>query len=764
MAKIVKTQVEIEGKWHEEETLVETDNLERWGEDARLTTVGQPHSRVDGFERVSGTAEYTYDIHLPGMLVGKILRSPHPHARIKKIDITKAEALPGVRFVLTNDTIDGLPFKGIPPLFNTTARYEGDEIAAVAAVDSETADEALALIQVEYEELPYVVDPTEALRSGAPAIRQGGNRAGEANEYQRGDIGKGFADADVVVDRTYSTRAALHNSFETHGAAAMWEGGHLTLWYSTQHIFGIREQMAKVLGLQLNQIRVIKRYIGGGFGSKNSAGKYAVCAALMSRKTGRPVKIMLSRREENLAAGNRPPAVIHVRLGAKKNGVLTAIEVKSVSGVGAYSSGSPPVTGPAKELYACENVFAEEQGALTNTGPQAAFRAPGYVEGTFALESAMDELAGELGIDPVDLRIKNYAEKQQVRDMPYSAKNLKESYALGMEKIDWKTKRGTGAANGAKKRGVGMASQIWSGGGKPPSYAIARMNADGTFDVLTGSQDLGTGTKTVFGQIAAEELGVTTDKIRVVVGDTLAGPYGVLSAGSLTVPSVGPAVRMAAKDVKDQILDISSALLEEPVENLDMQNGSVVSTSGKKMTVAEVAEKVGNYMVIGKGARGPNPDKYNVNTFGAQFAEVEVDTETGEIKVLNIITAHEFGRVLNPLTLSSQVEGGVIQGLGFGLFEGRIMDRNTGKSVNPNLEDYKIPTALDIPEIETNAVGPADPIATNIGSKGAGEPPIIPPAAAIANAVYDAIGIRIYDLPITPARVLDAIRMNGGQA
>jgi CO/xanthine dehydrogenase Mo-binding subunit len=764
MAKIIKTQVEIEGKWHEQESLVETDNLVRWDNDAKLTTVGQPMSRVDGFERVSGTAQYTYDIHLPGMLVGKILRSPVPHARIKNVDISAAVALQGVRFVLINETLGDLPFKGVPPLFNTTARYEGDEIAAVAAVDSATADEALSLIKVDYEELPFVVDPTEALRSGAPAIREGGNKAGKPAVHRRGEIDRGFSEADTVVERSYSTRSALHNSFETHGAAALWEGNHLTLWYSTQHIFGVREQMAKALGMPLNNVRVIKRYIGGGFGSKNSAGKYAVCAALMSRKTGRPVKIMLNRREENLAAGNRPSSVIQVRLGAKKDGRLTAIEVKSISGVGAYGTGSPPVTGPAKELYACENVYTEEQGVLTNTGPQAAFRAPGYVEGTFALESAMDELAGELGIDPVDLRTKNYADKQQVRDLPYSTKNLRESYSVGMKKIDWTKKRASSSETGSKKRGVGMASQIWSGGGKPPSYAIMRMNADGTFDVLTGSQDLGTGTKTVFTQIAAEELGVATGKIHVVVGDTLAGPYGVLSAGSLTVPSVGPAVRMAAKDVKDQILDISSELLGEPVEGLDIKNGTVVSTTGSEITVDDVAKKIGNYMVIGKGARGPNPEKHNVNTFGAQFAEVEVDTESGEVKVLDIVTAHEFGRVINPLTLSSQIEGGVIQGLGFGLFEGRIMDRNTGKSVNPNLEDYKIPTALDIPNIDSNSIGPADPIATNIGAKGAGEPPIIPPAAAIANAVYDAIGIRIYDLPITPAKILDAIRMNGGRA
>ena len=762
MAKFKKTQVEIEGKWQERETLVETDDLERWGKDFKPKTVGRPLERVDGFERVSGTAEYTHDVRLPGMLIGKILRSPIPHARINKIDIGAAVELPGVRFVLTNETLGDRLYRGKSSLFYTTVRFEGDEVAAVAAVDLQTAGEAVKLIKVEYEELPFVVDPTEAMRSGAPLIREGGNSAGALVTHRRGDIDGGFAEADVVVDRTFTTQAALHNCLETHGAVAMWEGDHLTVWHSTQHIFGVRSQIAGAFGLPLNKVRVIKRYIGGGFGSKNNADKYAIIAAILSRRTGRPVKIMLDRHEENLAAGNRPQAVIHVRLGAKKDGGLTAIDVRSVSGVGAYGQGAPPVTGPAKELYACENVYAEEQGALTNTGTYNAFRAPGYVEGTFALESAMDELADKLGLDPVDLRMKNYAEKQQVRGLPYSTKNLAESYSLGMKKIGWKQKRNLRPQTGDKKRGVGMASQLWSGGGTPPSYAIARMNADGTFDVLTGSQDLGTGTKTVFTQIAAEELGVPVDRIHVVVGDTLAGPYGVLSAGSLTVPSVGPAVRMAAKDAKDQILDIAAEVLEQPADTLDIRDGTIVSESGGSITLTDLAAKVGNYMIIGKGARGPNPDDYNVNTFGAQFAEVEVDTGTGEVRVLKVVASHEFGRVINPLTLSSQIEGGVIQGLGFGLFEGRVMDRNTGKSVNPNLEDYKIPTALDVPDIDSNWVGPPDPIATNIGAKGAGEPPIIPAAAAIANAVANAIGVRVYDLPIAPAKILDALRMAGG--
>lgn len=750
MAKIVKTQVEIEGTWHEREVLVEEEDLTPWDSDAVLSLVGKPVRRVDGIERTSGAARYTFDVQLPGMLVGKIMRSPLPHARVKSVDVSEAEALPGVRAIMTGTQA--------PDLFPETVRFEGEEVAVVVADDEDIAKDALSLIRVEYEEFPFVCDPAKALEPGAPQVGEESNEAGGPNVHERGDIKHGFAEADVIVDRKYSTRAALHNCFETHGGVAQWEGDYLTVWYSTQFIFGVRAALAKAFELPLKNVRVIKKYIGGGFGSKIGPGRVGIIAAKLARQTGRPVKIMLDRHEENLAAGNRPPANIHVRLGARQDGELTAVELHSISAVGP-SGGPPPVAGPARELYRCANVKTTEQGVYTNTGPSSAFRAPGYVEGTFALESAMDELAHQLELDPVDLRMKNYAERQQVRDMPYSTKDLASSYKIGKEKIGWES-RGRLQKKGAKRRGIGVASQIWGGGGAPPSYAIMRMNADGTFEVLTGTQDIGTGTKTVMTQIAAEEIGVSLEKVQVVVGDTLSGPYGILSAGSLTVPSVGPPVRMAAKKVKEQIIDIASALIDVDARQLSIRDG-IVRAGGdvdKTITVDEVAEKVGDYMIIGKGVRGPNPEEHNVNTFGAQFAEVEVDLQTGAVDVIKIVAVHEFGRVLNPLTLSSQVEGGVLQGLGFGLMEGRVIDRNTGKMVNANLTDYKLPTALDVPEIEFEAVNQVDPIATSIGSKGAGEPPIIPAAAAIANAVFDAMGVRIYDLPITPDKVLRAVQ------
>jgi xanthine dehydrogenase YagR molybdenum-binding subunit len=386
------------------------------------------------------------------------------------------------------------------------------------------------------------------------------------------------------------------------------------------------------------------------------------------------------------------------------------------------------------------------------------------VEGAFALESALDELAVKLGMDPLDVRLTNHTDINQAKDLPYSSKDLKESYARGADRIVWDRRNGSlehesGDETKGKARGIGMASQIWGGGASPPSYALMKVNADGSFDLLTGTQDVGTGTKTVMTQIAAEELGVPPDRVRVTIGDTLACPYSLLSAGSLTVPSVGPPVRMAAGKAREQLLDIASIVLDVPVDDLTVEDGTVlsISNSAKKISVDEVAAKIGNYMIIGKGVRGPNPAKHSVNTFGAHFVEVEVNRATGVVKVVKVVAAHEFGRILNPMTLSSQVEGGVIQGLGYGLLETRIMDTRLGRMVNPNLHEYRIPTSQDIPEIECVIVDQVDPIANSIGAKGAGEPPIIPPAAAIANAVYDAVGVRIRELPITPDKILKAL-------
>ena len=763
MAKVVKTQVEFEGKFYDQYVVIEGEELEPWGVERAFKFVGKAQARIDGFERVSGQAKYTHDIQLPGMLYGKILRCPHPHAKIKRIDTLRAERLSGVRAVLCYKNAPQIPWRmGQTFLFDTTLRYAGDEVAVVVADDEEIAEDALDLIEVEYGLLPFVLDPEEALKPEAPKLHPNGNLLnGKPEIYERGDLEKGLKEADVVVEDTYKTQVALHNCMETHGSVALWDGDSLTICDSNQHIFGVRQGVAKALNIPLHKVRVIKKYMGGGFGSKNSTGKYTVMAALLARQTGRPVKIILDRKEENLATGNRNSTVQYLKIGAKRDGTLTAMYLKSIAGIGAYAVFSTGVGGPVRQLYRCPNVRTEEFSVFTNTGPMSAFRAPGYVEGTFALESLIDQLAEVLQIDPLELRLKNYTEHDQISGRPYSTKGLREAYRIGAEKMGWATRAHFKKVEGSKRRGMGMASQIWDGNGSPPAYALVKLNSDGTATVISGTQDIGTGTKTALVQIAAEELGFSIESISIEIGDTQTGPYAPLSAGSMTLASVGPAVRAAAQDAKKQLIDTASQVLQALPSELTVEDSFIVKrTTNERTHVKEILSKLGNFMIIGKGARGPNPEKFNVNAFGAQFAEVEVDTETGEVTINKLIAVHDSGRVINPLLISSQIEGGVIQGLGFALTEARIVDRVHGIVLNPNLEDYKIPTALDVPEIEQMMIDRADVHANNLGVKGVGEPPIIPTAAAIANAVYDAIGVRIKELPITRDKILRAL--NGG--
>ena len=759
MANVRKVKTEFEGRVYEESIVVEGEGLSAWEAGAGLKFVGHGKTRVDGAERVSGRAQFTSDIQLPGMLYGKTLRSPYPHARIKNIQIAAAQKIPGVRAVLSYLNIPRMPFFGGQTfLFDETVRYAGDEVACVIADDEEICTDALESISVEYERLPFVLDPEEALRPEAPKVQPGGNLfRGAPDVYERGNVRLGLSEADVIVEDTFRTQSALHNCLETHGSVARWQDDLLTIWDSTQHIFGVRAAVAAILGLPLHKVQVIKKYMGGGFGSKNGIGKYTLLAALGARMTGRPVRIMLDRREENLAAGNRTPCIQHFKIGAKGDGTLTAIDLRIISGAGAYVLMPPAVGGPARQLYACPNVRTEQCTVFTNTGPMSAFRGPGYVEGTFALESIMDELAQKLGMDPLALRMKNYSVHNQITGQPYSTKGLREAYERGAKEIGWANR--SRETKGVQRRGFGMASQIWGGSGGPPAYALMKLNLDGSAVVISGTQDLGTGTKTVLAQIAAEESGLPIEKITVEIGDTEMGPYAPLSAGSMTLASVGPAVRVAAHDARQQVLEVAAQVLGIPEQSLEVRDGLLHSPALKNpVAIKDVLSELRNFMVIGRGARSPNPEGAHVNTFGAQFVEVAVDVETGEVTVEKVIAVHDSGRVVNPLTLSSQIEGGILQGLGFGLFEQRIADRATGVILNTNLEDYKVATIQDVPEIRQEMVDRPDLQANNLGVKGVGEPPIIPTAAAIANAIADALGIRIKELPITKERILRLFR------
>jgi xanthine dehydrogenase YagR molybdenum-binding subunit len=670
--------------------------------------VGSAHPRIEGPEKVTGRAQYSSDVRLPGQLVARVLRSPHPHARIRRLDTGAASRLPGVHAVLTREDAPDMEWYEGGRLFGEELMFVGDEIAAVAAETEDIAEDALRLIEVEYERL--------AFQCSFPAGTKGRRQV-----EGRGDVEAGLREAEVLIEDVFTTPSALHNCMEPHGCVACWEegdggeGARLVLYESTQGVHSVRSDVAEKLGLAEENVRVVTQHMGGGFGSKQIAWKHSVIAALLARKARRPVQLMLDREAENLAAGNRNATRQRLRIGAKRDGTLTAIDVHVELEAGAYTAGGEEsdVIGTYQTLYRCPNVRAEQVGIHTNLGPAIAFRAPGHAEATFALESAMDRLARELGMDPVELRLRNYAEVDQKKNKPYtSVDSLRRCFeAVLQETKKW---RAEGARNPKKRKGIGFAAHDWAAGaGHPPAQARVELHEDGTATVVTGTQDIGTGTRTALAQIAAQELGVSVEKIRIRLGDTDENLLSPTSAGSSTLPSMGPAVREAAASAR--------------------------SRTG------------------GRGERGPNTKAKSIRTCGAQAVEVEVDTQTGEVTVLRVVTAHDCGRVINPMLVDSQVYGGVTQGLGFALTEERIVDPRLGEVLNANLEEYLVPTAADLPDIRNATVSMPDMEANSTGAKGIGEPPLIPTAAAVANAICDAIGVRIHDLPITRAKILAAL-------
>lgn len=749
--------------------LVQTDKLPAWERNRKLNVVGTRHTRLEGVEKVTGRARYSYDIRLPGQLYAAALRSPHPHARIKSIEISKAEKMSGVHAVLCMTNAPDIRwYEEETPIFSETLRFVGDEVAVVAAETEEIAHDALRLIDVEYEPLSFTMTIAASKATDAPKIHPeketDGNRASEPKTYERGNVAQGFAAADVVVEASYVTPTQVHNSLEPHGCTAQWNDNQLTIYESTQGIFEVREQIAEKLGLPEHHVRVIKQHMGGGFGSKQVPWKVTLIACLLSQETGRPVQFMMEREAENLAAGSRGVTHQTVRIGAKVDGTLTALDMEADIVMGAYSVGGEAanVVGLYERLYRCANLRTKQTGWYTNTGPSVAFRAPGHVEAAFALESTMDMLAHKLDIDPLQLRLKNYTEQDQKKDLPYSSPDgLRVSYEKATAAFGWRDYKKP-EPNGTKRRGIGIAAHEWGGGGNPPGYAWVKINGDGTADVITGSQDIGTGSRTGLALVAAEELGLPVEQVAVYLGDTQAGPYAPTSAGSATLPTVGPAVRAAAADAKAQLLEAAAKIVEEDdPTTLDIQDGKVIKPGDSSISVSvkEVAGRLSPHMILGHGVRGSNPIDVSIRTFGVQCIEVEVDTETGEIDLLRVVAAHDCGRIVNPTMVDSQLIGGVTQGIGYALTEEQVLDSRIGMILNANLEEYKVPTVADIPPITHAAVDLPDLNANPLGSKGIGEPPLIPTAPAIANAIYDAIGVRLCEAPITRRRLLNAIAM-----
>jgi CO/xanthine dehydrogenase Mo-binding subunit len=742
----------------------------------KTEVIGEPLPRVDAYERVSGSAVYPSDTILPDMLYGAILRCPHAHAKVVSIDTHEAEKIPGVRAVINGNSPGAAlewsylrEFK--TKLFDPHCCHEGEEVAAVAAETPYQAWDALKTIQVKYEILPFIVNELKALNPGAPAIHRGGNQSGEAQIYERGNVEKGFAEADVVLEETYRTESELHTPMELHGCVAKWDGDRLTIWESTQGVYAVQARVAEVLGLPLANVRVIGHYMGGGFGSKLQAGKYTVIAALLAKKAARPVKLFLTREETYICVGNRPPSNMKLKAGIKRDGTLTALEFNCIGTGGAYPAGGTSlVDWQVRDLYKCPNVRTKMTDVYINAGPSRPCRAPGHPQGSWALEQMLDALAKAIKMDPVEVRLKNIPTFSQAREgnPPYTTTGLKQCLEEGAKAFGWEEARSKATEmnkNGHIRRGVGMASGLWfAGGGGPPSTVIVKLFSDGSANLNMGASDIGTGTKTIMAMVVSEELGVPLKRIQIEHADTGTTQYATPSGGSKTVPTEAPTVRAAAVEVKRQLLELASKELKMESTDLTIRNGEVISRDDplKKIKITNLSELKRRGVLLGIGYRGPNPQNKVVNPFVAQFCEVEVSTRTGEVKLLRFLSANDSGRVMNRLTFANQVFGGITWGIGFGMTGVRILDKKqTGKMVNRNWHDYKLPTSLDVPkEIRSLPIDVPDNEANTTGAKGLGEPVAIPTAAAIANAVYHAIGIRITTTPINPVKLSQLLTEN----
>ena len=684
--------------------------------------------RVDGPAKVMGQAKYSYDITRPGLLFGRILRSPHAHARVARLDLAGALKIPGVKAAI--------PATASPA---ATLVYPGDEVAAVAAVSEEVASDAIRAIAVEYEVLPHLATIEQAMSPGAPPIFEGGNvKAGEAQE--EGDLAAGFRAAAHVVEGTYATQVQTHVSLETHGSVCEWEGDRLTAWVSTQAVHGTREQFAEALGIPQANVRVITEYMGGGFGSKFGPDVQGILCAKLAKAAGAPVKLMLDRREEHLATGNRPSAYAKIRAGAAADGALTAFDADTW-GTGGAGAGADF---PLPYIYVFPNLRRAHKDVYVNAGQQRAMRAPGHPQACFITEVLMDELADKVGMDPVAFRVRN---------CPPEAPNAlwRRYFPVAAERFGWAKRHPTGDPSpGPIKRGMGCAANRWGGGGRG-TKAHCEILPDGGVVMRSGTQDLGVGTKTLVAIVTAETLGLPVEAIRVEIGDSQY-PFSGGSGGSTTAPSVSPAVRVTAGKALEALASRIAPQLGVAPEQITAAKGRVFAKSdpSKGLAWKDACRQLGTepVSVDGEWQAGLSAS----GTTGVQFAEVEVDVETGVTRVTRVLCVQDCGLVVNKLAAESQCNGGIIMGLGFALFEERILDRTTARMVNPNMEWYRLPGMSDIPQIDVVLLDQPER-----GVIGIGEPPTVSTAAAVANAVANAIGVRVRSLPITPDRVLAAL-------
>ena len=732
--------------------------------DQELAVVGVAVPRLGLAAKVRGEARYTADLKRPGMLYGRVLRSPHAHARIVRLDTSAAERMPGVHAVLTHRDVPQVRLEADLLPLEPVLRFVGDEVALVAAESEAMAEDALRSIRVEYEVLPAVFEAEEALRPGAPLVHAEGNLVGgKTLVLERGSVAQGFAEAARVFEDTFHTQMHAPVGMETRAALAEWDGDRLTVWKTSRAVHASdRQTLARVLSLPLEHVRVICPNMGGGFGNKDE-GRLAVLVALLARQAGRPVRLEYSRAEEFIAGRNRQAADMHLKIGVQADGTPTAIALQTTMNAGAFVASGMNVTRRVGQgalyLYTCPHARFEGRTAYTNRPAGGSFRGLGAPLGHFALEVLIDQIAASLGDDPLDYRLRHHVtasgqpgRRQTPLDqllpdepveggVPFSSNGLRECLLAGAERIGWRQRRlPNGTASGALRRGVGLAMGLYKGGIAREGEAEVRITPAGRVEVAVGGVDVGQGSTTILAQIAAEALGVPVDRIDVVMADTSRTPPAHITAGSSTTITTGAAVKLAAEEAKRQLLARLDGLPQpfDP-EMVAARRGDVVGTA--RLT---------------SGSR-----EYLTNAFAAHFAEVEVDMRSGRIRVLRYVAAHDSGRIVHPRLAENQVSGGVLQFLGIALREELYLDRRCGVTLNANFLEHKSTSIVDFPPIEVLFPASPDP-AGPYGAKALGEPPVVPVLAAVANAVANATGVWLHEVPFTPQRVLQAIHEQGG--
>ncbi len=733
--------------------------------------VGQPINRVDGRLKVTGKARFAAEYPLENIAHAVLVSSTVANGRIKSFDLSAAKKVPGVLHIMTHENAPKLkPVPSNPaegdaatrrvPLQSPVVYYSNQYIALVVAENLEQARRAAQLVRVTYEEQPPAADMQ---RESGKAMPPKSKVAGKPANFVRGNIEAGTSAADVRVEELYRTPTEHHNPMEPHATTAVWEGDKLTIYDATQYTYGVRATMAKTFGIPEENVRVICKFIGGAFGCKGTVWAHVGLAAGAARQVKRPVKLVTMRQQMFANVGHRAETEQRVTLGAKRDGRLTVITHEGNSHTSVYDEYVEPFSKATHMMYACDNLRASQRLVPLNVGTPTYMRAPGECSGMFALESALDELSYKLDLDPIQLRLINHAERDPDTKLPWSTKLLKESYKLGAENFGWsrRTPAARSMRDGRYLIGMGMATAVYPVN-HFPSSARVRIMQDGTAIAESSTHEMGTGAYTVLTQVAAETLGLPVGRVRVDIGDTNL-PRAFVSGGSATTMSVGSAIQGAARAALAKLIEMARADNRSPLygasaDRIVAKDGRLALTgdSSKSETYAALLARAGAKEVeAGFDMQFNDREKtHSSHSFGAHFAEVRVDPDFGEVRVTRFTGVFDIGRAMNMTTAKSQMIGGIVMGVGMALMEATVMDTNFGRFVNQDLAEYHVPVNADIPAIDVHLLDSFDSHASPIGAKGAGEIGIVGVAAAIANAVYHATGVRVRELPITPDKLI----------